>query len=123
RIEAATVEVFIPQMLNYDLTGHVSFDKGCYTGQEVVARLHYRGKPKRRLFQATMEKTLALQAGSALYSSATEQSSGTVVNSALGANGLPIALIVAPVAEGESVIHLDSPNGPLLSYAPPDIQK
>ncbi len=39
-------------MLNYDVTGHISFNKGCYTGQEVVARMHYQGKPKRRLYRA-----------------------------------------------------------------------
>lgn len=38
-----------PQSLNYDLTGHINFGKGCYTGQEVIARLHYRGKAKKRL--------------------------------------------------------------------------
>jgi len=122
RIEAATVEAFIPQMLNYDLTGHVSFDKGCYTGQEVVARMHYRGKSKRRLFRATMTENAELQAGSALYSSESEQSAGTVVNSAPGADGLPIALIVAPVAGGENALHLGDPKGPILSYDSPDIQ-
>ena len=45
-VQAATADEFIPQMLNYDVSGHVSFTKGCYTGQEVVARLHYRGTAK-----------------------------------------------------------------------------
>ena len=54
RIEAATVEAFVPQSLNYDLTGHISFKKGCYTGQEVIARLHYRGQAKRRMYLARM---------------------------------------------------------------------
>ncbi len=54
RIEAATVEEFVPQILNYDHTGHISFNKGCYTGQEVVARLHYLGKPKRRTYVAEL---------------------------------------------------------------------
>lgn len=49
---AATQEEFIPQMLNMDITGAVSFSKGCYTGQEVVARMHYRGKSKRRMYSA-----------------------------------------------------------------------
>lgn len=48
-IEAATSEAFIPQMLNYDKLGAISFNKGCYTGQEVIARAHYRGAVKRRL--------------------------------------------------------------------------
>lgn len=52
---AATREEFLPQLLNYDLTGAVSFKKGCYTGQEVVARLHFKGVPKRRLYRACID--------------------------------------------------------------------
>ena len=51
RIEAATVEEFIPQMLNYDLTGHINFNKGCYTGQEVIVRIRDRGHVNRHLRQ------------------------------------------------------------------------
>jgi folate-binding protein YgfZ len=51
-ITAATVESFIPLMLNYDQIGAISFTKGCYTGQEIVARTHYRGQVKRRLVRA-----------------------------------------------------------------------
>jgi folate-binding protein YgfZ len=50
RITAATSERFVPQMVNFDRTGGVSFTKGCYPGQEVVARSHYRGTTKRRMF-------------------------------------------------------------------------
>jgi len=49
QIYAATSESFVAQMLNLDLLGAIAFDKGCYTGQEVVARAHYRGRVKRRL--------------------------------------------------------------------------
>lgn len=49
RIDRADVGEFTPQAINYDLAGLVSFTKGCYTGQEVIARLHYRGQSKRRL--------------------------------------------------------------------------
>lgn len=52
---AATRDEFLPQFLNYDLTGAVNFKKGCYTGQEVVARLHFKGVPKRRLYLARIE--------------------------------------------------------------------
>lgn len=54
-VSAATAELFIPQMLNYHLTGAVSFKKGCYTGQEIVARTHYRGQVKRHLQRAACE--------------------------------------------------------------------
>ena len=43
-------EQYTPQLLNYDISGVINFSKGCYTGQEVVARMHFRGKPKKRMF-------------------------------------------------------------------------
>jgi folate-binding protein YgfZ len=49
QIYAATSEAFVAQMLNLDLLGSIAFDKGCYTGQEVIARAHYRGRVKRRM--------------------------------------------------------------------------
>ena len=49
-VTPATSEAFTPQLLNYDLSGVIDFNKGCYTGQEVVARMYYRGKPKQRMF-------------------------------------------------------------------------
>ncbi len=49
QIFAATRETFVAQMLNLDLLGAIAFDKGCYTGQEVIARAHYRGRVKRRM--------------------------------------------------------------------------
>jgi folate-binding protein YgfZ len=56
RIETETIGAFLPQDLNFDLNGTVSFSKGCYTGQEIIARLHYRGTPKRRLHSASTTK-------------------------------------------------------------------
>ncbi len=55
RIVPATVERFVPQMINFDTIGGVSFDKGCYPGQEIVARSHYLGKVKRRVFLAHLD--------------------------------------------------------------------
>jgi folate-binding protein YgfZ len=49
QVYAATSEAFVAQMLNLDIAGGISFEKGCYTGQEVIARAHYRGKVKRRM--------------------------------------------------------------------------
>jgi len=49
QVYAATSEAFVAQMLNLDVLGAIAFDKGCYTGQEIIARAHYRGKVKRRL--------------------------------------------------------------------------
>jgi hypothetical protein len=63
QVFAATSEHFTAQMLNLDLVGGVSFTKGCYTGQEVVARSHYRGRVKRRLQGFCTDQTLPLQPG------------------------------------------------------------
>ncbi len=49
QVYAATSEAFVAQMLNLDVLGAIAFDKGCYTGQEVIARAHYRGRVKRRM--------------------------------------------------------------------------
>jgi folate-binding protein YgfZ len=116
RIEASTSEDYIPQMVNYDLTGHISFEKGCYTGQEVVARMHYRGKSKKRLFRAASAETQVLQAGTALFNNSSSQSVGSIVNSALDEAGQSIALIVAPVESDSQSLHLGDPEGPLVTY-------
>jgi len=55
RIVPATAELFVPQMLNFEVAGGVSFKKGCYPGQEVVARSQYLGKLKRRMFIAHLD--------------------------------------------------------------------
>ncbi|MFT6032138.1 MAG: folate-binding protein YgfZ [Arenicella sp.] len=54
-IDADNVEMFIPQMVNLDLLGGINFKKGCYTGQEIVARMHYLGKLKQRMFVCQLE--------------------------------------------------------------------
>ncbi|MBT4521729.1 MAG: folate-binding protein YgfZ [Halieaceae bacterium] len=113
RIETATTEHFIPQMLNYDFTGHLSFSKGCYTGQEVVARMHYRGTPKRRMYLATLQDEPAT-AGALLYSNGSEQSVGTVVNSTTTIDNKCIALVVATTESVTRELHLDSIDGPLI---------
>ncbi|MFV8816344.1 YgfZ/GcvT domain-containing protein [Haliea sp. E17] len=82
RVEAETVGEFIPQLFNYDLTGHVSFTKGCYTGQEIVARLHYRGKPKQRTHLLELDGDMALAAGTKLFTPGQDNSTGTLLNSA-----------------------------------------
>ncbi len=116
RIEAPTVEEFIPQMLNYDLSGHVSFTKGCYTGQEVVARMHYRGKPKRRLYRATVVAT-APEAGTALFSAAASQAVGNIINAVPEADGAQV-LFNATEAGLEQGLHLESIEGPDLELLP-----
>ena len=119
RIEAGTSGEFIPQMLNYDVTGHISFNKGCYTGQEVVARMHYRGKPKRRLYQAMIESTSlpaaqAPQAGAALYTGGSTQPAGNVVNCVLTGDGELALLVTATTSGIDAGLHVADADGPLL---------
>jgi folate-binding protein YgfZ len=79
-IAQPTQDQFVPQMVNLELAGGVDFKKGCYPGQEIVARAQYRGAVKRRMYHL---RGAALQAGQALYSDdAPGQPSGTVVNAA-----------------------------------------
>lgn len=61
-IEIEDSSLFTPQILNYDLTGLISFSKGCYTGQEIVARMHYRGKAKKRLSYLVIESDQEIKA-------------------------------------------------------------
>ncbi|MEM1112719.1 MAG: hypothetical protein AAGI11_12485 [Pseudomonadota bacterium] len=119
RIEAATSGELIPQVLNYDLTGHISFTKGCYTGQEVVARLHYRGKTKRRAFIAQCPTDAAAVVGMPLFTAGREQASGEVINIATPGAG-PTHLLVSAVVEApESGLRLGAPDGPALQLTPP----
>ena len=63
QVEPATSEEFVAQMLNLDVLGAIAFDKGCYTGQEVIARAHYRGRVKRRMQRFISRGRCALSAG------------------------------------------------------------
>lgn len=98
RIEAATVGEHVPQTLNYDLTGHISFKKGCYTGQEVVARLHYRGKPKHRTYLADLPVDAACTPGSKVLDAVTGKVAGSIVNTASAGDG--VRVLVEATAEG-----------------------
>ena len=62
-ITAATTDMFIPQMINLDALGYISFKKGCYTGQEIVARAHYRGTVKRRMHHLQLDATSTPEPG------------------------------------------------------------
>ncbi len=83
-----TQEEFVPQMANLDALGGINFKKGCYPGQEIVARMHYLGKLKRRMYLAHIECTEAPQVGEALFSADMEgQPSGMIANVAPSPNG------------------------------------
>ncbi len=83
RLCAATSGALLPQMLNFDISGHVNFKKGCYTGQEVVARLHYRGTPKQRLQRLECFTDSPPKPGAKIFTPGKTQAVGSVVNSAM----------------------------------------
>ncbi|CAK0770760.1 tRNA-modifying protein YgfZ [Gammaproteobacteria bacterium] len=113
----ATSEAFVPHMLNLPEIGAVNFRKGCYTGQEVVARTQYLGKSKRRLYLARIAGEKSPRLGDPLWvpPEGEEQTPGQVVNIAPAPEGgfLVLAVIaVADVRRGE--IYLRDCTGPLL---------
>ena len=87
-ISKATKEEFVPQMLNLDLVGGISFNKGCYTGQEIIARAHYLGSLKRRMVRLQGFGEPIPQTGDNLQAEGRDgQSSGMVVCSAASEDG------------------------------------
>ncbi|ENO89579.1 YgfZ/GcvT domain-containing protein [Thauera linaloolentis] len=113
-----TQEEFVAQMLNYELIGGVSFKKGCYPGQEIVARSQYLGKLKKRMYRVAASPDAALPpAGADLYAPAFgEQSAGKIVNAAPTADGGFEALAVLQNSSAEAgEIHLGSVDGPRLA--------
>lgn len=111
-----TQEMFLPQMVNLDAIGGVSFNKGCYPGQEIVARTQYLGKLKRRMFLAHIDSTQTIKAGDALYSSdMDDQSSGNIVNATPSPQGGFDALAVIQQSSVDAIeIHWQSLQGPTL---------
>jgi folate-binding protein YgfZ len=114
RIVAATADAFVPQMVNFELVGGVNFKKGCYPGQEVVARSQYRGTLKRRA--ALLGSTVPLQAGQEVFHSADPgQPAGTVALSAGPVAGGYVALTELKLAAlGGGSLHLGSADGATL---------
>ncbi|MBI3431564.1 MAG: folate-binding protein YgfZ [Hydrogenophilales bacterium] len=117
-IVAATQEQFVPQMVNLEAIGGVSFQKGCYPGQEIVARSQYLGKLKRRMFLAHVEATAA--PGDSLYSADIEgQATGTVVNAAPApAGGFDVLAVAQVESANTQTLHLKAADGAVLALKP-----
>ncbi len=114
-IEAATVDRFVPQMVNFELVGGVDFKKGCYPGQEVVARSQYRGTTRRRAFLFDCETTPT--AGQDVFVAGDSgEAAGTVANAAPrpdGRGGSALVEVRLASMSGED-LRLGSPDGPRL---------
>jgi folate-binding protein YgfZ len=98
QVYAATSGEFVAQMLNLDSLGAIAFDKGCYTGQEVVARAHYRGRIKRRLQRFETAEPVPLQPGDA--GALADGRTFRVVDAVRASAGGCEFLAVAPLAAG-----------------------
>lgn len=114
RITRPVVEAFVPQMLNYESVGGVNFKKGCYPGQEVVARSQFRGAIKRRAYLAHVAGPA--QAGDEVFSGADpEQPVGLIAQAAAAPQGGSSVIAVLQVAEAGSALRLGGADGSLLS--------
>jgi folate-binding protein YgfZ len=118
-ISAPVVEAFVPQMLNYESVGGVNFKKGCYPGQEVVARSQFRGTLKRRAYLAHSQG--ALQPGQEVFHAADPtQPCGLVAQAAPAPGGGWDAIVSMQIsaAQGDALA-AGSPQGPAMAVQPP----
>ena len=123
----ATEGLFVPQMINLDLIDGVSFTKGCYPGQEIVARTRYLGKLKRRMYRLHFDTDQLPAPGTPLYSPAdeTRQPIGHIVSAAPHPDGGVAALAVVTIrfVEAGAPLTLGAPDGLAgsLQYPPYEI--
>lgn len=121
RVVAATQEAFVPQMVNMELpaVAGVSFTKGCYPGQEIVARTQYLGKVKRRMYRARLEAPAA--PGTDLFTPESgDQHCGALVTVAPSPDGGHECLLVVQSSGAEAgEIHVGAPDGPRATLVSP----
>lgn len=106
KITAASMEAWVPQMINLHLIDGISFKKGCFPGQEVVARLKYLGKNKRQMYRIAIDSIHPPTVGTTLQDEQGEEA-GTILNSVLSPSGDHIeALAVLKIASAEQALNL-----------------
>ena len=112
-IVADTVEAFVPQMVNLQAINSLSFTKGCYPGQEVVARMHYLGKLKRRLFIGSVDSDILPTAGEAVMGSDENgQKVGQIVTASYSVDNKIEFLAVLQIEKAEKdTLHIGSSSG------------
>ena len=110
-ITQPVVDAFVPQMVNFESVDGVSFKKGCYPGQEVVARSQFRGTLKRRMYRVAASEAVSVGQEVFLASDA-EQPVGTVVQTAPAAQGGYEALVSMRIDASTEALHLGSSSGP-----------
>ncbi|MFC0134139.1 folate-binding protein YgfZ [Massilia eurypsychrophila] len=119
QITVATQEQFVPQMINFELLGGVNFKKGCYPGQEIVARSQYLGKLKRRAALVTIDNAEAKAGDEVFALGDPDQPCGMIVNAAPnGAGGVDALVELKLAALEEGNIRLGSADGAPLVFKP-----
>ncbi len=114
-----TSEQFLPQELNLDLIGGLSFDKGCYPGQEVVARVYFRQKLKNRMCLARLDTDSVPEPGSKIFCKEMQSSSGIIINLEPNNNKTVWMLAVINIEQAEKyTLFAGSPDGPRLTLTP-----
>lgn len=118
-ITLPTQEKFVPQMVNLEAIGGVNFKKGCYPGQEIVARSQYLGKLKRRMLPARVAAS-DVTAGMEVFAvDDPQQPCGMIVNAAYDVGGITHCLVEIKTAVAENAaVHLLGATGPLLHFSP-----
>lgn len=116
QITLPTQEQFVPQMLNFEIVGGVNFRKGCYPGQEIVARSQYLGKFKRRMMLATIDAPEAAAGAEVFSASDPEQPCGMLVNAEKGPDGVIACLVEVKLDAMGQTVHLGAADGPLLTF-------
>lgn len=114
-VRQATQEEFVPQMVNFDKIGGVSFHKGCYPGQEIVARTQYLGKVKRHLYRVHADAPLAPGMPLNITDAEGTHSAGVIANAAADPDGGHAALAVILESAIDGPIHAERADGPVLS--------
>lgn len=116
-VSPAIAEAFVPQMLNYESVDGVNFKKGCYPGQEVVARSQFRGTLKRRGYLAHCSEAIA--AGDEVFDAAdAQQPCGIVAQAAAAPGGGHDAIVSLQIAAAAAQLHVGSAQGPQLALLP-----
>lgn len=117
-VSAPIVEAFVPQMLNFESVGGVNFKKGCYPGQEVVARSQFRGTLKRRAYLAACDEAMSV-GQDVFHSSDDEQATGTVAACAASPLGTWHAVVSMQTSSAlDGSLHLGSVSGPQMRLLP-----
>jgi folate-binding protein YgfZ len=117
-VTAATTDMFIPQMLNLDALGYISFKKGCYTGQEIVARAHYRGAVKRRMHHLALPLTELPHPGDDIKDGA-GKSIGNIASAARAtASTVEVLAVLADSADGCSEMQIGEQSAVSVVHLP-----